>query len=258
MSFVAVAIGGAAALGLGGAIISSNASKDAAQTQADAANQATNAQLQMYQQQRQDQMPYTQAGYGALSQLQNPNFQHNFGAADFQEDPAYQFDLQQGQQALERSAAAKGGLMSGGTLKDLTSYAQGQASNEYQNAYNRFTNNQTNQFNRLASVAGIGQTANGMNAAANTNTSNQIGNNITGAGNARGAAQIAGGQAWGNTLSSLGSGGANTWMQYQMMNRLAPQQYGPPGSNFGSFANSEITATPQLQMPTFGSSLGAP
>lgn len=59
-------------------------------------------------------------------------------------DPSYQFRLQQGVNGLDASAAAKGGLLSSGHMKDLTDYSQGLASTEYQNMYNRFNNDQNN------------------------------------------------------------------------------------------------------------------
>lgn len=228
------AIGGGIIGGIAG-LFSSNGNDDAAQAQADAAKYATNVQYQEFQQQQANQQPWLAAGKTALSQLGTMASQApSFTAQDFQNnmDPAYQFDLQQGQQALERSAAARGGLQSGGTLKDLTNYAQGAASNEYQNAYNRFMNNQNTQFNRLSSIAGLGQTANGQLGQAGQNMANNVGENAMGAANAQGAAAIANSQAWGNTLSSLGTGGMNWAMQSQMLNRFAPQA--PAGYGAGA------------------------
>jgi uncharacterized protein YcbK (DUF882 family) len=238
MSFAMVAAGGvAAAGGIAGSIISSNAAKDAAQTQADAANQASQLQYNEFQQQQANQQPWLNAGASALPQLsQMARSTPQFTQQDFQNnmDPAYQFDLNQGLQAIQRSAAAKGGLMSGGTLKSLNDYAQGQASNEYQNSYNRFMNNQNTQFNRLASLAGLGQTANGAIGQAGMNMANNVGNNIMGAANASGAAQIASGNAIGSTLGSLGTGLANNYMQYNMMNKLFPNGMG--GGGGGGFS----------------------
>lgn len=233
MAFVlaAAAVAGVGAVaGLGGAYMQANAAKDAAQTQADAANRATDIQKQMYDQQRTDQQPWRQAGASALGQMQDPSFQHNFSTSDFQADPGYQFRMQQGQQALERSAAAKGGLMNGGFAKALTDYGQNFASNEYQNAYNRFNNDQSNRFNRLASLAGVGQTANNAVGQAGQNFANNAGNNMMGAANAAGAAGIASANAYGGALSNLGSTAGNTWMNYSMMNRMMPQT---PGGGSG-------------------------
>lgn len=233
MAFIALAVGGAAVGGLaslGGAAIQAGATKDAAQMQADAANNATNAQLQMFNTVQQNQKPWLQAGQQALGQMQDPYFQKTFGASDFQQDPGYQFRLQQGLDALQRSAAARGGLQSGGTMRALNDYAQGSASQEYQNAYNRFTNDQTNRFNRLASLAGVGQTANSELNQAGMQTAGNIANIGMSNANAQGAAAIAQGNAWGGALSSIGNGAANNWMTYSMMKKMFPN--GGDGTNW--------------------------
>ena len=130
---------------------------------------------------------------------------------DIASDPGYQFRLQQGQQALERSAAAKGGLLSGGTMKDLTAYSQGMASQEFQNAYsryqdafNRFQADRTSRFNRLASLSGVGQNANTALAQAGQNYGNQVATNNANIGNAQAGAAIAGGNAWNSALGGIG------------------------------------------------------
>lgn len=215
MAFIAgaVAMGGSALAGLAGAAISSGAASDAADKQAAAADRATALQERMYNQTRADQEPWRQAGTQALSGLADPSFQKDFTSADFQKDPGYDFRMQQGQQALERSAAARGGLMGGGFAKGLARYGQDYASNEYNNAYNRFNNDRTNRFNRLSSIAGLGQTANGLNAQAGQNYANNAGSNMMGAANAQGAAGIASANAWGGALSNLGSiGMQGAWM----------------------------------------------
>jgi len=201
----AVIGGGISALGsVGGSLIGSSAAKDAAATQAAAADRASQLQYQMYQQQRSDQEPWRQAGAQALSGLGNTDFQRDFGITDFQQDPGYAFRMSEGQKALERSAAAKGGLQSGGTLKALSRYGQDYASNEYNNAYNRFNSDRDRRFNRLSSIAGIGQTANSQIGNAGMNYANQFGQNTIGAANAQGAAGIASANAWGNALSGIG------------------------------------------------------
>lgn len=205
--------------------------KGAADTQASAANNANNTQLQMYNQTRADQQPWRDAGAGALSQLnqQMPDLTRNFSASDFQADPGYAFRMQQGQRAIERSAAARGGLDSGATLKALNDYGQGMGSQEYGNAYNRFTNDQTNRFNKLSSLAGIGQTANGQIANAGMNTANNISQNTVGAANASAASQIGSANAMAGGLNQ----GMNTWMQTSMMNRMFPQAPGTPYTGAG-------------------------
>lgn len=230
MSFVAVAIGGGAVAGLAGAYISSNAAGNAAQTQAAAAEQASQLQYQEFQQQQQNEAPWLSAGKNALSQMQNPAFQQSFNMSDFQQDPGYQFQLQQGMSALQNSAAARGGLMSGNTLAGISQYSQGMANTDYQQAYNNFNTNQSNSFNRLASIAGMGQTATGQIGQAGQNYANNAGQNMMGAANAEGAAQIAQGNAWGGALSGIGQSA----MTGVMMSKMPG--YGPtssPGSLSG-------------------------
>ncbi|MCY1528583.1 hypothetical protein D9M68_636930 [compost metagenome] len=121
-----------------------------------------------------------------------------FSMADFNADPGYQFRQQQGEQAIERMAAARGGLNSGRAAKDLASFNSGLASQEYQNAYGRYNNdyltgfnafntNQNNIYNRLMGVTGVGQSAANALAGVGSNTANQIGNNMLQAGNAAAA-----------------------------------------------------------------------
>lgn len=204
---------GAGALGLAGAAIGANAASDAAETQGAAADRANQTQLQMFNQQRADQEPWRRAGVSALSDLGNADFKRDFTAADFQKDPGYDFRMAEGQKALERSAAARGGLQSGGTLRGLARYGQDYASNEYNNAYTRFNADRDRRFNRLSSIAGLGQTANAQNAASGQNYANNYGANTMGAANARGAAGIAGANAWGGALSGIGNNAMNAnWM----------------------------------------------
>lgn len=215
MSFVAVAVGGSAIAGVVGGAMSSSAAKDAAATQAGAADRASQLQYEMYQQQRTDNEPWRKAGAEALTGMGNADFQRDFTSADFQKDPGYDFRMQEGQKALERSAAARGGLNSGGTLKALSRYGQDYASNEYGNAYNRFNQDRDRRFGRLSTLAGMGQGANNANASGSQNYANNAGQNMMGAANAQGAAGIASANAWGNSLSGIAGAG----MDYAAMNQ---------------------------------------
>lgn len=153
---------------------------------------------------------------GSLYQV-DPELTRRFGLSDFQKDPGYDFRMQEGQKALERSAAARGGLQSGGFMKALGRYGQDYASGEYQNAYNRFTNDQTSRYNKLAGIAGVGQTANAGLANAGQNYANQVGQNAMGVANAQGAAGIAGANAVSQGIGSIGNLG-KTWMDYSNAN----------------------------------------
>ena len=141
-------------------------------------------------------------GYGDLNQ------QFNY---DQNTDPGTQFRIEMANKALERSAAAKGNLMSGGTLKALAGYNQDMASQEYQSAYGRWKQNQDTTYNRLASLAGLGQTSVQATGQAGQNYANQYGQNIMGAANATAAANIAGTNA---IIGGFNTGISN-WLQYR-------------------------------------------
>lgn len=230
-------IGGAISAGtsLLGGILGGNAAKKAAEQQAAAGRAATSQQKQAGQfaqdvqqtqltNERAGAAPYTTLGAGTAGTLSNAlapggdlgsRWTSTFKAptaAEAEATPGYQFQLSQGLNALQNSAAARGGLLSTGTAKNLTGYAQGLASTNYQNTYNNalqayntnFSTNEQSQndlFNRLYSTTGLG-----ANAAANLNatsagTSNAlasglmgnaeiVGNDIMGVGNAQAAGTI--------------------------------------------------------------------
>jgi len=109
------------------------------------------------------------ADYGQLAQGWQGNFQAPT-AEQARQTPGYQFQLQQGEQAIQNSAAARGGLLSGNTAQSLEQFGQGLADttyqqtyanafNQYQQGYNEFQQNQANLYNRYAGVAGAGQQA---------------------------------------------------------------------------------------------------
>lgn len=105
--------------------------------------------------------PYIQGGQQSLQQLlqglQSGAFNgNNFNPSNLANDPGYQFQMQQAQQALQRSAAAGGNLMSGGFMKGLDQYSQGLAAQQYGNAWQRnFQADQAN-FGNLMGTAGMG------------------------------------------------------------------------------------------------------
>jgi hypothetical protein len=130
----------------------------------------------------------------------------DFSASDFQTDPGYQFRLSEGQKALDRSAAARGGLFSGATLKANDQYNQGFASNEYQNAYNRFNNNRLTKYNFLSNAAGGGQIAANNLASSGNYLTGQMADNtfngINGAGQARASGYYGGANSWNNAINN--------------------------------------------------------
>ena len=207
---VAAAMVGAAAVGAAGSAYASKKSSSAAQTQAASADRASQIQQENFEQTRKDLMPYKQAGDTSLSQLMGqmtPDgyFNQTYTGQDIYSDPSYQFRLQQGQDAIQSSAAAKGGLLTGATLKALQNYGQESASQEYSNAYNRFNADQTNRYNRLSNLVGIGQNAAAQVGNAGAQTSQAIANNTMAGANALAAGQIGSANAWTNGAQQLGS-----------------------------------------------------
>lgn len=155
-----------------------------------------------------------------------------FSMDDFEADPGYAFRMKEGLDAVESGAAARGGLLSGAAQKALQKYGQGLASQEYGNAYNRFTADQTNQYNRLAGLVNTGQGATNQTSNAAANFGQQAGANAIGAGNAIASGQI--GQA--NALA----GGINAGLNNYQNNRLMDLIRNPSASRPSGPSNSEI------------------
>jgi hypothetical protein len=214
---------------LGSAVLGAASSRSAAKTQANAANQAAQLQQQQYEQTRADQAPYREAGYNALAQLQrtagNVPGAFKFGAEDYQADPGYAFRLSEGQKALDRQAAARGGLISGSALKAATRYGQDMGSQEYQNAYNRALTgyntgvaSENQLYNRQAGIAGIGQTATNLVGQAGQNYANNAGNAYGAAGQAAASGYMG--------MANAAAGGLGQYMNYgqqQQQNSLLQQ-----------------------------------
>ena len=202
MSWVGAAI-------VGSSLISGYMGQKGAKTQADAMNRSADVQRQMFDIQNAQQKPYREAGYSALSDIggMKPYLTHQYGLEDFTTgmDPGYAFRLQQGQMANQRMANLGGGLIGGNALRGLQDYTQGQASQEYGNAFNRYQTQRGNIYNTLASIAGLGQTSLGQTNQLAGQTAQGVGNAIAGAGSALGAGQVAMGNALSSGLQSYGN-----------------------------------------------------
>ena len=201
-------IGGGLSL-LGGAM-GADASRGAANTQAEAADRATAQQAAQLAQQRADLQPWRTSGESAnnkLSALMGMNGEDP--TAQLQATPGYQFRLNEGMKGVENSASARGSLLSGGTLKALQKYGQDFATNEYQN-----------QFNRLNSMSSAGQSAAAGQGAASQAFGAGQAQNTMGAGNALAAGQVGSANAWTNGMS----GAIGNYQQNQMMNLLNKKQ----------------------------------
>jgi hypothetical protein len=204
---------GLAAGGALGALSSSRqqsgAAQDAAGIYAASGDRASDIQRQMFERQVELQRPFREAGEQALNKLIPASDYQTFGMQQFQADPGYAFRLSEGQKALERSAAARGGLMSGGALKAAQRYGQEMGSQEYQNAFNRYQTEQQSRLNPLQSLAGLGQTgAQNIGSAAQQYGVN-VGNIGMGAGAAQGNALMAGAQARGSAYQGIGQSFGN-------------------------------------------------
>lgn len=200
---IAASVGGSLLSGL----MSSNAASGAAQTQAGAANQATSAEQQLYNQGVQQLSPWTSAGSSALGTLQGllPQLTQQFGASQYQQSPGYQWQLQQGTQAIADQASATGGVNSGNTLKALQSYGTGLADQNYQQALQNYQNWQNQVYGMYSGLSNQGLGAAGQIANMGANLGQSIGSNMIGAGNALAAGQVGSSNAIGGAINSLGS-----------------------------------------------------
>jgi hypothetical protein len=280
MSTAAIAAGTIGAIGsIGSAAIGSNAASTAAGVQANAelnaqqlqakeAQDALDFNKQQYQTTLTNEQPYLDAGGKGLNALEyglgvggTPNgsgvgsgslttpyqsFSAPTGLTEAN-DPGYQARLALGTEALQKSAAARGSVLTGGTAKALDTYGQDYASNEYGNVYNRALNTygtnagnyytgQQNAFTRLSGLTGVGQTATGQvanagQAAANTNANidltsgQQQGQDITNAGTATASGIVGSANAWGGALS----GTAGNLGNLVLLNQLSNSGYGQSG-----------------------------
>jgi hypothetical protein len=123
---------------VGSSLIGARAAGKAADTQAGAMNRSAELQYQQYQDTVARQKPFYDVGVNALPELVSASKYEPFTMDKFQADPGYAFRLSEGTKALERSAAARGGLLSGGTGKALQRFGQEMGSQEYTNAFNRY------------------------------------------------------------------------------------------------------------------------
>jgi len=239
-----MAIGTGAAI-LGSAVLGGLMSKSGANSQASAANRASDISNAQYNQTRADQAPFREAGLTAQNRLMSllgvggdPNaagygkYGQDFSMADYQADPGYQFRLSEGQRALGHSAAGRGGLVSGNSLKAMQDYVQNSASGEYTNAFNRYQVNRGNQLAPLQSLLGAGQSATNFVGQAGANNATTMGNLMT----SGAAANAAGGIGVANAVS----GGLGTYMNYnqnQAQNSLLQQVLQNRG---GSPSNAQL------------------
>ncbi len=264
---MAIAAGVSAASSLAGGAIAGKASKKAARVQEEASKRADAAQERRYQEQLALQEPFRQggltaqdqimqllgiggdktaAGYGSLAK----SFDELYGGDKFQQDPGYAFRQAEGMKALERSAAARGNLMSGSTLKGIQRFGQDLASQEYQNAFNRFQVERSARLNPLQSLMGSGQSAtNVMTGAAGQMGQNEA-SNLYNAGQARASGYIGQANALNTALGQIGGIASSLPEQNAMIgfyNRGSASGGGggSPGGGFGSSTPFRLPGVPR-------------
>ncbi len=223
-----------------GSVVSGVAANSAAGKQEDAANNANTTQYNMYNQNVAREQPFVDAGTGASSRLSellgiggNKNasgygsFAKSFTGQDYlnNQDPGYQFQLQQGSQALRNADTPGVGALSGPALKDLINFNQGMASTGYQSAFDRYMSQQNAVFGRLSDIANRGQNAASQVGQQGTTTGQGIAQNTIGAGNAAAAGTI----GLGNAIS----GGASTLGGLYLYNQGKSSAGGPSGDLLG-------------------------
>lgn len=234
MSWAAV-VGGVIAVG--GAALGADASRKAANTQADAANNASRLRWDQYQQTRSDLSPWMQGGNVALKDLNYlmgmgpqhiPNapgsygqLTQPFGLEQFHQSPSYQFNLQQGQQAIDKASAARGNFYAPQTLQDMAKFSQGLAGNDFNNAFNQYNTSQNELFARFNQLSGAGQNAAAQLGGYGGAAAAGVGNNLMDAGNAQAAGTM--GQA--NAIAGGMGGAYNAYLLQQILARNQQPTY---------------------------------
>jgi hypothetical protein len=220
---------------IGGSMASKSAER-AGDTQAAAARYAAEVQRDIFEKQTELQAPFREAGLTAQNRLLDylglkpggtGKYARDFSMRDFQLDPGYAFRMSEGMKGLERSAAARGGLASGATMKGIQRFGQDLGSQEYMNAFNRYQTNRANQLNPLQSLMGAGQTAaNTLSSAAGQYGQGASEAAYQGA-NARASGYIGSANAWNQALGGV----TNAMNQYNMMQAINRPQV--PGASYG-------------------------
>lgn len=189
-----------------GGLIGADAARDAAGAQVQASNAAIDESRRQYDQTRSDFAPWRETGKTALQRLSDLLGMGGGSPADVMKlDPGYQFAQQQGEQALERAARARGGFDSGGAMKDLLRFNEGLASQRFNDIYNRY-----------AGLSGTGQAATGATAQFGAANAANVGNLLTGAGNARASGIVGGANAINQTIGGV----SNNWAQRSMLDAI--------------------------------------
>src|SRR5580765_7778757 len=234
----------AAGAAIGSAVIGSASSNSASKKQQDAAGAANDLQRAQYTDTVERNQPFLSAGYDALAALQQklPSLNAGYDPQKLLSEPGYQFGLQQGQQALERSLAARGRNVSGAALKAATQFGTDYGTTKLNDAFNRDQSSKGQQFGQLMQLSGLGQASANNTAASGQNYANQAGVNLVGAGDSAAANSIAQGNIWSGLINQgvsaygrMNQGGGQPSGQMG----LTTAQY--PTSGFATGANPDYS-----------------
>lgn len=233
MSFVAAAVGGAGIIGAGASIYAANKASD---VQSKAAQEAAALQREQMRQTQANADPFIKGGQGANGLLQSfygiggdPALGQS-ALARFQQSPDYQFALKGGSDALDNSAAARGGMIGGNQIRAQTEFGQGLA-----------TQNLQGYLSRLLGMSGQGIQAAGTVAGANTAGAKYAGDDIMGAGTANASGIMGMAKGFNSGVSALQQYGAMNKSSYGSPSWLNSGQWGQdnPGA-FGSAYNGPV------------------
>lgn len=200
--FVPAIIGGVAAVA--GASKASKSAKDAAASQAAGTELGIAENRRQYDQTRQDNMPYLDAGKKALGTYEQEN-DTPLDLSKIQMDPGYEFARRQGQQGIDRQTSAAGGRISGAALKAASQYNNDYATQGYSAGYGRQNQARADRLNRLSALAGIGQTATNNVGALGSQMAGRNADLYENRGNNAGAAALAQGNIWGGAMNQIGA-----------------------------------------------------
>lgn len=206
----------AAAASIASGVIGAVTAGEAADIQAAAADRASDLQYKKWRESVDLQEPWRKAGEQALNKLVPLTDYKNFGMSDFRADPGYAFRMSEGMKGLERSAAARGGLLSGATLKGIQRFGQDLGSQEYMNAFTRYQTERAARLQPLQSLAGVGQTTAQQIGQSGMQMASNVGNLMTDAAAARASGYV--GAA--NALTGALSTGLNYYQGQQMLDRM--------------------------------------
>lgn len=232
-----------AALVMGGASLASGymqgeSSKSAANKISEGSRYAADINKQMFDITNENLRPYREAGTTTLKDLltRMPELTRGYTAADFAQgiDPGYQFRLAQGQKAFENQANRGGGLIGGNVMQGMQDYTQGQASQEFGNAFARNAATQTNIFNRLKGIADMGLGATGTTGEAALRTGESMGSAALVGAQAQAAGDIGAAKAYGNTFQNMANAAT---LPYFMQTPGAQSGSQPMTTNYGTGAN---------------------